>query len=140
MGHVHGHGNFRICNPQRSHGLQPTRLLHPWDFPGKSTGVGCHCLLRLKHAIPCFSSGKTVASDIGIIGRSPVFRGDPDHLAQYTHCSRPRDSSGFMAASHLSMTEQLRRKISISLQPDSCNRAILKATLRHNIPKQNAPI
>ena len=30
----------------RPHGLQPTRLLHPWDFPGKSTGVGCHCLLR----------------------------------------------------------------------------------------------
>ena len=27
------------------HGLQPTRLLHPWDFPGKSTRVGCHCLL-----------------------------------------------------------------------------------------------
>ena len=27
------------------HGLQPTRLLPPWDFPGKSTGVGCHCLL-----------------------------------------------------------------------------------------------
>ena len=20
------------------------RLIHPWDFPGKSTGVGCHCL------------------------------------------------------------------------------------------------
>ena len=30
----------------RPHELQPTRLLHPWDFPGKSTGVGCHCLLR----------------------------------------------------------------------------------------------
>ena len=29
------------------HGLQPTRLLCPWDFPGKSTGVGCHCLLRM---------------------------------------------------------------------------------------------
>ena len=28
------------------HALQPTRLLHPWDFPGKSTGVGCHCLLQ----------------------------------------------------------------------------------------------
>ena len=26
------------------HGLQPTRLFRPWDFPGKSTGVGCHCL------------------------------------------------------------------------------------------------
>ena len=24
-----------------THGLQPTRLLRPWDFPGKSTGVGC---------------------------------------------------------------------------------------------------
>jgi len=29
------------------HGLQPTRLLHPWDFPGKNTGVGCHCLLLI---------------------------------------------------------------------------------------------
>ena len=29
------------------HGLQPTRLLRPWDSPGKSTGVGCHCLLQL---------------------------------------------------------------------------------------------
>ena len=28
------------------HGLQPTRLLHPWDFPGKSTEVGCHFLLQ----------------------------------------------------------------------------------------------
>ena len=30
-----------------TYGPQPTRLLHPWDFPGKSTRVGCHCLLRL---------------------------------------------------------------------------------------------
>ena len=34
-----------MSDPQRPHGLQPTRLLRPWDFPGKSTGVGCHCLL-----------------------------------------------------------------------------------------------
>ena len=34
-----------VSNSQRHHGLQPTRLLRPWDFPGKSTGVGCHCLL-----------------------------------------------------------------------------------------------
>ena len=27
------------------HGLLPTRLLHPWNFPGKSTGLGCHFLL-----------------------------------------------------------------------------------------------
>ena len=29
-----------------THGLQPNRLLRPWDFPSKSTGVGCHRLLR----------------------------------------------------------------------------------------------
>ena len=29
-----------------SHGLQPTRLLCPWDSSGKSTGVGCHALLQ----------------------------------------------------------------------------------------------
>ena len=27
-------------------GLQPARLLCPWDFPGNSTGVGCHFLLQ----------------------------------------------------------------------------------------------
>ena len=35
-----------VSDSWRPHGLQPTRLLRPWDFPGKSTGVGCHCLLR----------------------------------------------------------------------------------------------
>ena len=28
------------------HGLYPTRLLCPWDSPGKNTGVGCHALLQ----------------------------------------------------------------------------------------------
>ena len=36
-----------VSNSSWPHGLQPTRLLHPWDFPGKSTAVDCHCLLRL---------------------------------------------------------------------------------------------
>ena len=36
-----------VSDSPRPHGLQPTRLLHPWDFPGKSTGVGRHCLLHL---------------------------------------------------------------------------------------------
>ena len=30
----------------RPHGLQPTRLLHPWDSPGKNAGMGCHFLLQ----------------------------------------------------------------------------------------------
>ena len=30
----------------RPHRRQPTRLLCPWNSPGKSTGVGCHFLLH----------------------------------------------------------------------------------------------
>ena len=40
-----------MSDPSRPRGLQPTRLLHPWDFPGKSTGVGCHCLLRKRSLV-----------------------------------------------------------------------------------------
>ena len=29
-----------------SFSMQPTRLPHPWDSPGKNTGVGCHFLLQ----------------------------------------------------------------------------------------------
>ena len=36
-----------VSDSLQPHGLQPTRLLHPWDFPGKSTGVGCHRLLQV---------------------------------------------------------------------------------------------
>ena len=28
------------------HGLYPTRLLCPWDFPSKNTGMDCHFLLH----------------------------------------------------------------------------------------------
>ena len=36
-----------VSDSSRPHGLQPSRLLHPWDFPGKSTRVGCYRLLRV---------------------------------------------------------------------------------------------
>ena len=35
-----------VSDSLRPHGLQPTRLLHPWDSPGKNAGVGCHSLLQ----------------------------------------------------------------------------------------------
>ena len=37
------------------HGLQSTRLLRPWIFQARSTGVGCHCLLRLELSKHYFS-------------------------------------------------------------------------------------
>ena len=36
-----------ISDSSRPHGLQPTRFFCPWDIPGKSTGVGYHCLLQI---------------------------------------------------------------------------------------------
>ena len=35
-----------VSDSVRPHGQQPTRLLHPWDSPGKNTGMGCHFLLQ----------------------------------------------------------------------------------------------
>ena len=35
-----------MSNSVRPHRRQPTRLLCPWDSPGKNTGVGCHFLLQ----------------------------------------------------------------------------------------------
>ena len=35
-----------MADSLRSHGLQPARLLCPWDSPGKNIGVGCHALLQ----------------------------------------------------------------------------------------------
>ena len=35
-----------VSNSLRPRGLQPTRLLWPWDSPGQNTGVGCHALLQ----------------------------------------------------------------------------------------------
>ena len=32
-----------LCNPMD---LEPTRLLCPWDSPGKNAGVGCHALFQ----------------------------------------------------------------------------------------------
>ena len=35
-----------VSDAFQPHGLWPTRLLCPWDFPGRSTGVGCHALFQ----------------------------------------------------------------------------------------------
>ena len=38
--------SLQLCPTLRPHRQQPTRLPHPWDSPGKNTGVGCHFLLQ----------------------------------------------------------------------------------------------
>ena len=53
-GYIHIHIYMLCCcwvtsvvsHPVRPHRRQPTKLPHPWDSPGKKTGVGCHFLLQ----------------------------------------------------------------------------------------------
>ena len=40
-----------VSDSLQPHGLEPTRLLCPWDFPGENTGVGCHFLLHLDRGV-----------------------------------------------------------------------------------------
>ena len=55
-------------------GLEPTRLLRPWDFPGKSTGVGCHCLLRLNSwEMSTFSSSHAKNFKLGTVSWNLLF-------------------------------------------------------------------
>ena len=57
--------NMIVCRVSHSvvphclglHALWPTRLLCPWNFPGKNTGVGCHFLhlLHCRWILYCLS-------------------------------------------------------------------------------------
>ena len=62
-----------VSDSLQPHGLQPTKFLHPWDSPGKNTGVGCHALLQgifltqasdsgLWHCRPILYPGRQVPS------------------------------------------------------------------------------
>src|SRR5574339_28526 len=67
-----------VSDSVRPHRRQPTRLLCPWDSPGKNTGVGCHFLLQNVALLPFNSlriNGLFGATDItqpaiGIISES----------------------------------------------------------------------
>ena len=59
-----------MSNSSRPHGLQPTRFLCPWDFPGKSAGVACHCLLPVSNKSGPFKYFPLVADKmLGFLSR-----------------------------------------------------------------------
>ena len=47
----------------RPHRWQPTRLLRPWDSPGKNTGVGCHFSVICELGFICLLIDSTSTSD-----------------------------------------------------------------------------
>ena len=62
------------------------RLLRPWDFPGKSTGVGCHCLLCIYVSV-CVNVQQLAGE-----GNGTPF--------QYSCLENPMDGGAWWAAVH----------------------------------------
>ena len=68
-----------ISNSLRPHGLLPTRLLCPWNSPGKNTRVGCYSLLQgifLTHDqthISCLAGGLSTTEPPGKNPRSHIW-------------------------------------------------------------------
>ena len=74
------------------HGLQPTRLRRPWDCPGKSTGVGCHCLLPDPNLNPydiIVQSYHTIGTD-SVDGSWDSGREGPEFCGHQRNLSLPR--------------------------------------------------
>ena len=69
--------------------LQPTRLLCPWDSPGKNTGVGCHSFSRgssLLTSFQYFLSHLLWVDDLGPISLREIeaIRREPLHTLRIT--------------------------------------------------------
>ena len=59
----------------RPHGLQPARLLCPWDSPGVNTGVGCRFLLQgifLAQRLVSWLRGWSPGSEVGLLAQKLV--------------------------------------------------------------------
>ena len=71
-----------VSDSFQPHGPYPARLLCPWDFPGKNTGVGYHSLLQgiflIQGSNPCLLHGQAYSfplSHLESLGTSELQQG-----------------------------------------------------------------
>ena len=68
----------QLSNSMQPHGLYPSRLLYPWDFLGKNTGVGRHFLLQgifLTQGLkPCLMHCKQILYHLSHLGNLSMGR------------------------------------------------------------------
>ena len=74
-----------VSRSLQPHGLQPARLVCPWDSPGNNTGVGCHFLLQ--GIFPTQGSNRQVFCFVLFLTTKPPGKNweAPDVLEPYTH-------------------------------------------------------
>ena len=83
-----------VSESLRPHGLEPSRFLCPWNFPGKNTGMGCHFLLQ--GSLPNWGTEPTSLE-------SPAFAGDSLPLHHIGSPSAPIHSTYFSGESRIAM-------------------------------------
>ena len=90
------------------HRWQPTTLPHPWDSPGKNTGVGCHFLLqcmKVKSESEVAQSCLTLSDPMdystpgsSIHGILQFYETDPKNIAIIYICLPMFSTSSFMVS------------------------------------------
>ena len=92
-----------VFNSLQPSGVQPARLLYPWNSPGKNTGAGCHFLLQsilltqgsnqsLLHLLHWQADSLSLL--LLLLSRSVVSNSVRPHRRQPTRLPRPWDSPG----------------------------------------------
>ena len=106
-----------MSNSVRPQRRQPTRLPHPWDSPGKNTGVGCHFLLQcmkvksesegaqscptLCNSMDCSTPGLPVHQQFPELTQTHVHCGEGNGAPlQYSCLENPMDGGAWWAAVH----------------------------------------
>ena len=119
-----------MSDSSRPRGLQPTRLLRPWDFPSKSTGVGCHCndichMIYFSDVISLGCSDKESACHAGDpslipgLGRSPgIGLGNPLQYFCLENLHGQRNLAGcssWVAQSQTRLSNQAQHTVSLNI-------------------------
>ena len=103
--------------PQRR---QPTRLSHPWDSPGKNTGVGCHFLFQcMKVKVKSLSRVRLLATSWTAAYQAPLSMG----------FSRQEYWSGLPLQNPLSRSIPTVPKIKFKIIKGACHPASVPNTL-----------
>ena len=90
-----------LCNPWT---VACTRLLHPWDFPGKNTRVGCHFLLQ--GVFP--TQGSNLVS--GIAGRRFTFQATREAAYPFNSTKMHILQASSPIMIHSNLKEQIQKK------------------------------
>ena len=84
-----------VSDSSWSHGLYPTKLLCPWDSPGKNTGAGSHSLLQRIFL--------TQRSNLGLLHCRQI-------LCHISHQGRPRERTGYSHVKERNWTTKIHSK------------------------------